>query len=499
MENSQDLNRKTLKKCRKTVDVQKVMEIVEGGFNTLEINAAFDYDLVLSDDDSSNSGIISSEESENSIDYDQITVIPPTPKKRKRNDFVSTSEQQISRNTCSETSQQHVHGVSGINEQNIHKLSEQPTLNRTSQTSNSTSPYHISTAEEPPPSEHDKIVLPNSQPEHVFTISLDTEVPPQPDEHQTDILQSGNENATFPLLLSTTNIPNSPNNEHNTSNDNIDLPDEEDYYIIEYNGPSSPPPNHQIESTQIENCEGDTELEEDIENGWHKVTNDTPRNNPEFMDTPGLNFDTDSREPKVFFNQLFDDHMFTIIAEETNNYAHQQISKIMDGRDEIQQIEHHSHRRHARLGTWRDLNEADIKIFIGHILVMSSVRKPALHNYRSTTHLSRTPFFGTYLSQNKFQDILWNLHVADTNNNPPPGVPNHDPLAKVCPLVTMCQNNFRLQYTPSEFLSVDESTLAFKVKYTINIWGGAGRPNPLTTHFPSLLVHKFTIFYNFFH
>ena len=132
-------------------------------------------------------------------------------------------------------------------------------------------------------------------------------------------------------------------------------------------------------------------------------------------------------------------------------------------------MEHHSHRRHAKLGTWRDVNEADIKIFIAHILVMSSVRKPALHNYWSTTNLSRTPFFGTYLSQNKFQDILWNLHVVDTNNNSTPDVPNHDPLAKVCLLVTMCQDNFRLHYTPSEFLAVDESTLAFKVKYTIII------------------------------
>ena len=119
-----------------------------------------------------------------------------------------------------------------------------------------------------------------------------------------------------------------------------------------------------------------------------------------------MNFDTDARDPKVFFNQLFDQHMFTIIAEETNNYARQQISRIMDGRDQIEQMEHHSHRRHARLGTWRDVNEADIKIFIAHILVMSSVRKPALYKYWSTTNLSRTPFFGTYLSRNKFQDIL---------------------------------------------------------------------------------------------
>ena len=63
---------------------------------------------------------------------------------------------------------------------------------------------------------------------------------------------------------------------------------------------------------------------------------------------------------------------------------------------------------------------------------------------------------------------MWNLHVADTTNNPPPGMPNHDPLAKVWPLVTMCQNNFRLRYTPDKFLAMDESTLAFKVKHTIS-------------------------------
>ena len=154
------------------------------------------------------------------------------------------------------------------------------------------------------------------------------------------------------------------------------------------------------------------------------------------------------------------------MAEETNNYACQQIRRIMGRRDEIQQIEHYSHKRHTRLGTWRYVNESDIKIFMAHILIMSSVRKPALQNYWSTKTLSRTLFFGTYLSRNKFQDILWNLHVADTTNNPPPGMPNHDPLAKVQPLVTMCQNNFRLRYTSSEFLAMDKSTLAFKVKYT---------------------------------
>ena len=268
----------------------------------------------------------------------------------------------------------------------------------------------MSTAEHPA-CEHDKITPSNTQPEHVVTISLDTEFPPEPNQlefnshNQTNILPSDNQNGNFPLLISTIDMETSHNNEHNTStsNDNIDVGDEDDYYIIEHNRPSSPPPNHEIEGTQIQNCQGDTELQEDSENGWQKITNDNPPHNHQFANTPGLNFDTDACDPEVFFNQLFDQHMFTIIAEETNNYAHQQISRIMDGRDQIEQMEHHSHRRHARLGTWRDVNEADIKIFIAHILVMSSVRKPALHNYWSTTNLSRTPFLGLILVKTNFR------------------------------------------------------------------------------------------------
>ena len=115
---------------------------------------------------------------------------------------------------------------------------------------------------------------------------------------------------------------------------------------------------------------------------------------------------TDSQLPEDFFNDIFDDRMFTIMAEETNNYAQKKICEIMQGRDHFQQIDHHSHRQHARLRTWRDINASNIKIFIGHLLVMSSIHKTALHNYWSTTTLSCTSFFGQYIGRNKFQDIL---------------------------------------------------------------------------------------------
>ena len=77
------------------------------------------------------------------------------------------------------------------------------------------------------------------------------------------------------------------------------------YYIIEHNPPSSTP-NNEIEPTNIQIFQNDKELPEDIQNGWHKITHDNPQHNPPFADTPGLNFETDSCEPEVFFNELFD-------------------------------------------------------------------------------------------------------------------------------------------------------------------------------------------------
>ena len=97
--------------------------------------------------------------------------------------------------------------------------------------------------------------------------------------------------------------------------------------------------------------------------------------------------------------------MFTSIAEETSNYAHQQIARIMGGRDQIQQIEHYRHRRHTRLGTWRHINEADIKIFIAHILIMLLYQLESLHF--TTTGQQRLytelPFLGDISVETNFR------------------------------------------------------------------------------------------------
>ena len=146
--------------------------------------------------------------------------------------------------------------------------------------------------------------------------------------------------------------------------------DTNDYYIID--SPSVTPQDYRYnEVSPIHNYARDSINPEDSENGWEKIEIDQEP----FLDTPGLSLNTDSHNPEDFFNNLFDETMFTIIADATNDYAHGKIRSVLGERDPFQQIEHYSHRRHARLGSWKDMNASDIKIFIAHLLVMSSVRK----------------------------------------------------------------------------------------------------------------------------
>ena len=408
MDGHKDVTKKQMTKSKQTVNLKKVLQIVEGGFNTQEINSAFDfneYDLLSSEDDSLTSEIGSDDGNESGTDEDAVIVLP-TLKRRKSNTFDKTNKKNPV-STCTKCVEQHAHLTSGINQSHISELSVRPIFNAVN--ADSTSPLQH-TVQPDDTHEHDKLNSLNNfaQPEPVFIIPLDIEpasLTPEPHiqnsppvQIQDDQLDSENttgiENPNSPVPNDRPNSPVQPLNQHlpNHYLNNIESPSEDDYYIIEDYRPSPPPENNNLLGTQIVNCQGDAELEEDVENGWHRITNDLPPDNPQFTDILGLNFDTQSCEPEIFFNQLFDQRMLTIIADKTNNYARQQIAKIMGGRDEIQQIEHYSHKRHARLGTWRDVNESDIKIFTAHLLVMSSVKKPALHNYWSTNSLSRTPF-----------------------------------------------------------------------------------------------------------
>ena len=119
-------------------------------------------------------------------------------------------------------------------------------------------------------------------------------------------------------------------------------------------------------------------------------------------------------------------------------------------------------RNTTALYQWKDVNSSDIKIFMAHIIVMSLVRKSVVHSNWSRNSLSHMPFFGKYLSRNKFQNILWHLHLNNIADNPPPGCPGHDPLAWLRNIITMAQDNFERFYIPGIDVAVNKSTCAFR-------------------------------------
>ena len=103
-----------------------------------------------------------------------------------------------------------------------------------------------------------------------------------------------------------------------------DLEDTNDYYEVQTELPNT---DSNLQFTPIVNYPRDEILDCDVEQGWEKIQPDIIPDHCPFTGTLGLNMSTDSRLPKDFFNDIFDDRMFTIMAKETNNYAQKKYVK----------------------------------------------------------------------------------------------------------------------------------------------------------------------------
>lgn len=220
----------------------------------------------------------------------------------------------------------------------------------------------------------------------------------------------------------------------------------------------------------LPNFNGDREFEEDSVYGWKKLDEDGDAGIPAlpFMGTSGLNMHTDSRKPEDFFNQLFDTNMWEQIADSTNQYAAKQLESL--GPDAFQRRDNPFLGPHSRRNFWKPVSGNEIKVFIAHLIVMGIVRKAEIEQYWCTTGVAQTPFFGKWMSRNRWTAILANLHLVDDSNNPPYGQAGHNPLAKLEPFLTMCKENFRYTYSPERELSMDESCCPWKGRLRFKVY-----------------------------
>lgn len=89
--------------------------------------------------------------------------------------------------------------------------------------------------------------------------------------------------------------------------------------------------------------------------------------------------------------------------------------------------------------------------------------------------MTQVPFFGKYLSRNRFQSILWNLHICDDSQNPPFQDCGHDPLAQLWPFISMTETNFMHLYRLRN-ISIDEACCPFKGRLQFRVYNPT-KPN----------------------
>ena len=153
---------------------------------------------------------------------------------------------------------------------------------------------------------------------------------------------------------------------------------------------ANPDPLHPI--LPISNTVRDMEHPDD-EGIWLKPEEDDIWDIPPLpLLVPGgvLNMFRDGRQPEDFFETLFDDQMWTLIAEQTNLYASKR--KNAFGNCPIEAIDNPNYKKFSRLNQWKDVTESELKVFVAHLLVMGVLKKPELleHNWCVQNSFFRT-------------------------------------------------------------------------------------------------------------
>lgn len=238
----------------------------------------------------------------------------------------------------------------------------------------------------------------------------------------------------------------------------------EDHYLLENVRPPSPDHHPSVSLTNTDIPQTPFEIEE----GWTVADNETQQDALSFhFEAPSepLSMKHAGREPIDFFDAFFDQTTWMSIKDETNRYA--RVRKGLLG-DATERTEHPEFRRRARLNSWVDMTLGELKVFVAHLIIMGLVRKPDIEMYWSGAAFTKTPFFGVYLSRDRFQNILSNLHICDDTENPAPGQTSdngrkkHDPLAKIRSFIDMMDRNFLQVYKPLQDISIDEGSMPWK-------------------------------------
>ena len=175
----------------------------------------------------------------------------------------------------------------------------------------------------------------------------------------------------------------------------------------------------------------------------------------------------------MFLNLLVTQEMMENIADETNRYHSQRMVNAKPKWKKPRRslfcrvkktcsISRPQRIVGVKKDNWIPVTAADIRMFLGMSIAMGILKLPRLEQYWSTSELFNAPDLAKLMPRQRFQNILWNLHLVDNTLSPKRSAKDFDKLFKVRGFLHNLQDNFHRYYSPFQKLCVDETMILFK-------------------------------------
>lgn len=185
---------------------------------------------------------------------------------------------------------------------------------------------------------------------------------------------------------------------------------------------------------------------------WSDV--DKTPNVPDFIAESGPKIlPANKQSIKEIVEMFIGNDLFQLMVNESNIYYHQNEDKMCNGK---------------KMPKWRDVSLADMKKFLGLIILMGQVKKDRKGDYWSLEFYTKTPSFSTVMSRNRFRQIWDTWHFS--NNRTTAG---SNKLEKIQPILSYLLDKFKSVYTPKKELSLDESIIPWRGKLSIKTYNPA--------------------------
>ncbi|KAL0859819.1 hypothetical protein ABMA27_014003 [Loxostege sticticalis] len=184
----------------------------------------------------------------------------------------------------------------------------------------------------------------------------------------------------------------------------------------------------------------DDENEPEAPNTWYPGNPSNMTNIP-FTGTPGLvsPHNMDGKSCIDFFFLFFNVNFWNLIVECTNKCGNKLKTEANTSR--------------ARFAKWKDLTISELKVFIGIILFMGTIKLNRMADYWSTNYLMRlSPHL--FMARDRFYLILRALNVQ-TDERP-------ESIFKIKSLIDLFNQSMSSIYYPSKNIAIDESLILWK-------------------------------------